>query len=125
MARMAQIQRQIARLQREAAVLKKKEVGGVVERIRTAIAHYELAVHDLFGTKAGRLTLRKRVKGAGKKAATKKAGAKKAPSKRPPVPIKFRDANGNTWTGRGSRPRWLVAATASGIGKKLEDFAVK
>jgi DNA-binding protein H-NS len=39
------------------------------------------------------------------------------------VPIKYRDRAGNTWAGRGARPRWLVAAIKEG--KKLEDFAIE
>ena len=39
------------------------------------------------------------------------------------VPPKYRDRAGNTWAGRGARPRWLVAAIKEG--KKLEDFAVE
>jgi DNA-binding protein H-NS len=39
------------------------------------------------------------------------------------VPPKYRDNAGNTWAGRGAKPRWLVAATKEG--KKLEDFAVE
>jgi DNA-binding protein H-NS len=39
------------------------------------------------------------------------------------VPVKYRDKSGNTWAGRGARPRWLVAAIKEG--KKLEDFAVE
>jgi DNA-binding protein H-NS len=39
------------------------------------------------------------------------------------VPPKYRDGSGNTWAGRGVRPRWLVAAIKEG--KKLEDFAVE
>jgi DNA-binding protein H-NS len=38
------------------------------------------------------------------------------------VPPKYRDRAGNTWAGRGAKPRWLVAAIKEG--KKLEDFAV-
>jgi DNA-binding protein H-NS len=30
------------------------------------------------------------------------------------VAIKFRDASGNTWTGRGKTPRWLVEAEKAG-----------
>lgn len=51
-------------------------------------------------------------KGAGKKRAT--AGR--------PVPVKYRDEKGNTWTGRGRSPLWLVAAEKSG--KKRESFLV-
>ena len=39
------------------------------------------------------------------------------------VPPKYRDRAGNTWAGRGARPRWLVAAIKEG--KKLEDFAIE
>ena len=39
------------------------------------------------------------------------------------VAVKYRDGNGNTWTGRGRMPRWLTAATRDGKAKK-EDFLV-
>jgi DNA-binding protein H-NS len=39
------------------------------------------------------------------------------------VAAKYRDKAGNTWAGRGVKPRWLVAAIKAG--KKLEDFAVE
>src|SRR6478736_498452 len=39
------------------------------------------------------------------------------------VAAKYRDRAGNTWAGRGAKPRWLVAAIKEG--KKLEDFAVE
>ena len=38
------------------------------------------------------------------------------------VPAKYRDAAGNSWSGRGLKPKWLQAAIASG--KKAEDFAI-
>jgi len=43
--------------------------------------------------------------------------------KRGKVAVKYRDRAGNTWTGRGRMPRWLVAATKGGKAKK-EDFLV-
>src|SRR5262249_36431445 len=39
------------------------------------------------------------------------------------VAPKYRDRQGNTWAGRGARPRWLLAALKKG--RKLESFAVK
>jgi DNA-binding protein H-NS len=36
--------------------------------------------------------------------------------------VKYRDENGNTWSGRGVSPRWLVAAEAKG--RKREEFLV-
>ncbi len=39
------------------------------------------------------------------------------------VAVKYRDANGNTWTGRGRMPRWMMAATKGGKAQK-EDFLI-
>ena len=39
------------------------------------------------------------------------------------VSVKYRDSAGNTWTGRGRMPRWMVAATKGGKAKK-EDFLI-
>ncbi|MDM0108038.1 H-NS family nucleoid-associated regulatory protein [Variovorax sp. J22R24] len=47
-----------------------------------------------------------------------KAPAKKA--KRAPSKVTYSDGAGNSWTGRGPKPRWLKAAIDSG--KTLQDF---
>jgi DNA-binding protein H-NS len=38
------------------------------------------------------------------------------------VPPKYRGPSGETWAGRGARPRWLVDETKGG--KKLDDFLI-
>jgi DNA-binding protein H-NS len=38
------------------------------------------------------------------------------------VPPKYRSPSGETWAGRGARPRWLVAAIKGG--KKIDDFLI-
>jgi DNA-binding protein H-NS len=38
------------------------------------------------------------------------------------VPPKYRSPSGETWAGRGVKPRWLVAAIKGG--KKLDDFLI-
>jgi len=38
------------------------------------------------------------------------------------VPPKYRGPSGETWAGRGVRPRWLVAAIKGG--KRLDDFLI-
>jgi DNA-binding protein H-NS len=38
------------------------------------------------------------------------------------APVKYRDRSGNTWAGRGAKPRWLVAAIKKG--KKVDDFLI-
>jgi len=108
----SQVQKQIAKLQREADALRQKEVGGVVARIKEAIQHYELTAQDLFGGRAPKGT-----------SASKQKAASNSGIKGRKVPIKYRDENGNTWSARGSQPKWLVAALASG--RKVEDFLIK
>ncbi|MGJ7489337.1 H-NS family nucleoid-associated regulatory protein [Variovorax sp. ZT4R33] len=103
-----QIQRQIEALQRQAEKLKTKEVAGVIERIKVAIAHYGLTPEQLgFGTSQS--TSRKAVK-SDTRSVSKDAGT-----------AKYADGQGKEWSGRGPRPRWLRDALAAG--KSLEDFA--
>lgn len=104
----AQIEKQIARLKKQADAIKQKEVGGVVARIKEAIAHYGLTAADL--------GLAKRAKAA--VAAKKKPGRRKKRA----LPVKFRDAAGNSWNGHGRRPKWFLEALASG--KSPDDLLV-
>jgi DNA-binding protein H-NS len=39
------------------------------------------------------------------------------------VSPKYRGPSGETWAGRGARPKWLVAAIKEG--KKLDDFLIE
>lgn len=103
----ADIQKEIAALQKAAESLKQKEVAGVIERIKVAIATYGLNAGDL-GLKGAAAPSIKRAKAA-------KPARKKAPS----AP-RYRDDTGRTWTGRGRRPGWFIAALAAG--KKPEDL---
>lgn len=109
-----QLMKQIDDLQREAEDLKRKEIEGVIDRIRGAIAVYGLTAADLGLAPAKRTAARRP---AGPRAA--KAGGKR---KAKAAAVKFRDEAGNTWGGRGPRPAWLRAALAAG--KSLSDFAV-
>jgi DNA-binding protein H-NS len=46
----------------------------------------------------------------------------RARGRSPKVPVKYRDKNGNTWSGRGAQPRWMTAAIKAGA--KRDDFLV-
>jgi DNA-binding protein H-NS len=109
------LQKQIAKLQKEAESVKAKEVAGVVGRIKVAIAHYGLTPDDLFPASGANGLKAVKAPKAPKAAKVAKA-AKKAPS----TP-KYTDGAGNTWTGIGKRPRWFLAAIESGkMPKDLE-----
>lgn len=61
---------------------------------------------------------------AGGVAATagKSAPARRGPKKGHKVAPKYRGPGGETWSGRGLRPRWLTAAIKDG--RKLDDFLI-
>jgi DNA-binding protein H-NS len=97
----SQLQKKIAMLQRQADALREKEVSGVISRIKVAIDHYGLTASQLgFGS-----------------ASMPRAAAKAVAA---PSGAKFSDGNGNSWSGRGPRPRWLRDALESG--GSLDDF---
>ena len=106
----AQVMKQIDSLSREADKLKRKEVDGVVARIKEAIAAYGLSAADL-GLGATR----------GPKPGSQRIGKKKTKKADKSV-VRFRDESGNGWIGRGPRPQWLRDALAAG--KSMTDFAV-
>lgn len=113
----AQLMKQIDVLRQQAESVKRKEVEGVIKRIKEAIEVYGLTAADLGlgGVGAGAR------RGPGSKrqgAALPKAGK----SAKVPGKPKYRDDAGHAWSGKGPRPGWFKAALASG--KTLEDLAV-
>lgn len=107
----SQLIKQIDSLQREAEEVRRKEIAGVIERIKEAIKAYNLTAADLG------------LSGGTRKPRAVKPVAKRAGRKAGRAQVKFRDEAGNTWGGRGPRPAWLRNALAAG--KQLSDFAVK
>ena len=103
-----QVMRQIDDLKAEAEKLRRKEVDGVIARIRDAVKHYSLTAEDLGLARAP------------KAAAT--GGTKARRKSKAPAIVKFRNESGGTWGGRGKRPQWLRDALAAG--KTLDDFKV-
>ena len=107
---LSQVQQQIQELRAEADRLRKRETAGVIRRIKDAIEVYGLTAQDLGFTASGAAAPRR------------KATRAKAASPARKVAVKYKDGAGNTWTGRGLKPRWLTAALANG--RKLEEFLV-
>jgi DNA-binding protein H-NS len=105
-----EVQQQIEALQKEAEALKAAEKQGVIDRMKEAVAVYGITAEDL-GLAGARRGPQKAGKGQ-LSSAKPKAAARSAP---------YGDSIGNTWGGRGPRPRWLKDALAAG--SKLEDFA--
>lgn len=102
-----EIQAQIEQLQKEAEDVRRKEAGDVLIRIKEAIAVYGFTAAELgFGSNLGQRQVRKIAgRTSGKKPAAKRVST--------PTP-KFRDQDGNVWSGRGPRPAWFKAALEAG-----------
>jgi DNA-binding protein H-NS len=98
---------QIDKLRAEAEALRRDEVAGVVARIKEAIKQYGITPQELGFTGKG---------------AKRSLGAKSTTKARGVTTAKYSDAKGNTWGGRGPRPKWLRDALAEG--HSLDDFAV-
>ena len=105
MADLQQLIRQKADLERQIAQLNSKGRQDAIEEIRRIMSEHGLSTEDFAAPSRGR-----------------KVGTKLDGTERKAVAAKYKDDQGNQWTGRGLKPRWLTAALAAG--KKLEDFAV-
>ncbi|MBL8674596.1 MAG: H-NS histone family protein [Rhodospirillales bacterium] len=101
------IEAKIRALQARADKLKKAEKPGV-KQLKAVVRKYKLTMADVTAAMKGRPAASKGAKGA----------------KTRTVKPKYRNPadKSETWAGRGSKPRWVVAALKSG--KKLEDLAI-
>lgn len=99
---LADLLKQKADLERQIASAQSESKAKAIADVRALMSQYGLTVADLI-------------------APSRKAG-KTEDAVRRPVAAKYKDDQGNSWTGRGLKPKWLTAALAAG--KKIEDFAV-
>jgi DNA-binding protein H-NS len=107
-----QMMEEIEALKREAERVRQQEIEGVIARIKEAVAFYGLTAQDLGlgGARRGRPP----GSGATRKTSGRTAGKSTAAAK-------YRDDRGNTWSGRGPRPKWFKDALAAG--RRPEDLA--
>lgn len=92
---------QKAELERQISEARRTERSEAVAKVRALMAEHGLTAADLVA----------------------KASSPRASTSGRKVAAKYRDpATGQTWTGRGLKPKWLAAALESG--KQLNDFAV-
>ncbi|AJZ58678.1 DNA-binding protein H-NS [Paraburkholderia sp. BL23I1N1] len=97
MSQYADLKAQIAKLQAQADEARRTEIDNVVADIRQKIAEYGLTAQDLGFAVAAR---------------------RGRPPKKAPLPAKYQDPkSGNTWSGRGKPPKWIV-------GKNRERFLI-
>lgn len=100
MASVTELLAQKAAIEQQIAEAQRAQRAEALAKVRALMSEHGLTLADLSSKSA---------------TAGKRTGTKVAP--------KYRDAaTGNTWSGRGLQPKWLVQALASG--KKVSDFAI-
>lgn len=114
----AELTKEIDALKAKAEGVRKQEVAGVIARIKVAMEAYGLTAADL-GAGDGKVGT---PNVTSRKAAPTKSLKPPTTKEKPKLPAKYRDSDGNSWTGRGSKPKWLTAALATG--QSLEALAV-
>jgi len=120
----AEMLAKIEDLQKQAEKQKKEEYNSVLKSIKKQIADYGFSATELgltgranFGKKRGSGAGSKTSSGpsiVGRKAVGGRPKAAKRTSTGSKVAPKYRDEQGNTWTGRGKQPRWLLKALSEG-----------
>jgi DNA-binding protein H-NS len=87
-----EIKAQIALLQRQAEELRQSELSNAIEQIISLMTEYDITFDEIQEIRRRNMQTNKRA-------------------------VKYRDASGNTWAGRGRKPAWLQ-------GKDIEQFRV-
>lgn len=97
-----ELQEKIAQLQVEAEKVRKQEISNVIAELKAKMVEFGIGCEDL---------------GCGGKTRGRKKSSASA------SPAKYRNpATGETWTGKGRRPKWIVDAEQHGKGAK--DFLI-
>lgn len=107
-----QLQHRLVELDALAEPLRLEERRAVIDFIGHAISVYRISASELYPEVSQPLSDPCR-------GSTRKRGAALVGRKIPP---KYRDDQGNSWSGRGSPPRWIRDALATG--RSLEDYRV-
>lgn len=107
------LEKEIQRLQKQAAALERKQRAPIISEIIRNMREFDISLEEV------EIALSRRSRSAsqrGEKTATKAAT-------RNPVPPKYRNPEtGATWSGRGKAPRWVSDAEAQG--KSRNDFLI-
>jgi DNA-binding protein H-NS len=110
------LEKEILRLQKQAAALEQKQRTPVINDIIRSMREYDITPEDIAAA------YNRRVRSANK-GASKTAKTAGTTAVRKPVPPKYRNPETDaTWSGRGKPPRWITEAEAAG--KSRDSFLI-
>ena len=109
-----QLRQKISEMEKQAAELQKKNRPAVLAQLREQMTAYGITAEELSRPAAK----------ASKPRQSLAKSVSPAKSKKPavPSPAKYRGPQGQTWTGRGTAPKWLNELLVDG--KTREDFLI-
>lgn len=111
----AKIEKEIARLKKQAQALQNKKRLPVIRSIVKSMREYEITPEEVIAAYN---------KGGTSKTRTASRTSKGNRGPRGPVPPKYRHPDtGETWTGRGKAPRWITEAETAG--RSRDEFLIQ
>ena len=120
--RLPQLLEQRSAVEAEIRALQGTERSAALAQIKTIAAEHGISAHDVLSALSDAVPPT-RQRANGKRAGTRAKASGNHPLSGVKAPIKYRNRKtGDTWSGRGLRPRWLAAELAAG--RSIEDFAV-
>jgi len=112
------LEKEILRLQKQAAALEQKQRTPIINGIVRSMREYDITPEEIDAA------YNRRTRAVKKRAAKVAAPAKTRTQTRAPVPPKYRNPEtGATWSGRGKAPRWVTEAEQEG--KSRDDFLIE
>ena len=112
-AQQSRIQKEIARLQKQAQALQAKQRTPILASIVNSMREYDITPDEIAEAYAKRTA----------RSASRKADGSNGDRVKRSVPPKYRHPEtGETWTGRGKAPRWIAAAEEAGL--KREEYLI-
>ncbi len=110
------IEKEIAKLQKQAQALQAKQRGPVITSIIRSMREYDITPEDIAAAYKQKTAARAGTGTRARKTAT-------SPAVKRTVPAKYRNPEtSETWTGRGKAPRWITNAEAEG--KSRDQFLI-
>jgi DNA-binding protein H-NS len=109
-----QMEFQANELRRKTEELREQHSSLIIDRIKKVVADLQIAPQQIYGQLDA---------ASWKSFGARSSGEDRPVRRRAPAPPKYRDAQGNTWSGRGKRPHWFDAALRSG--KSAEDLLIR
>ena len=122
MSTLIDIQTQIEKLQKQASDIRIREFDKTVQDIVAKMQAFGISLKDIQSASVRGNKAKAKAKAKGDAKPLREKTRKTGPAATP-VAAKFRGPNGESWSGRGLTPNWLVALIAEG--KKKEEFAIQ